>query len=170
MDLGPALHSSRYATTRLMILDDQRLLLPYWAKVVLSDIHAARYVHGIGLHWYLDHIAPARITLGTTHDLYPEYFLFGTEACSGWTSFDRGVQLGSWKRAEDYASDIIEDLNNYVTGWTDWNLALDQGGGPNWVKNFVDSTIIVDHSRDVFYKQPTFYSMAHFRSEGFTAA
>uniref|UniRef100_A0AAR2K552 Glucosylceramidase n=1 Tax=Pygocentrus nattereri TaxID=42514 RepID=A0AAR2K552_PYGNA len=162
MDLGPALHSSRYAKTRLMILDDQRLLLPYWAKVVLSDTHAARYVHGIGLHWYLDHVAPAKITLGTTHDLYPEYFLFGTEACSGWTSFDRGVQLGSWKRAEDYASDIIEDLNNHVTGWTDWNLALDQGGGPNWVKNFVDSTIIVDHSRDVFYKQPTFYSMAHF--------
>lgn len=48
-------------------------------------------------------------------------------------------------------------------GWTDWNLALDQTGGPNWVKNFVDSPVIVDAKRDVFYKQPTFYSMAHFR-------
>ncbi|XP_060777704.1 lysosomal acid glucosylceramidase isoform X3 [Neoarius graeffei] len=87
LDLGPALHSSPYAKTHLMILDDQRLLLPHWAKV---------------------------------------------------------------------------DLNNYVTGWTDWNLALDMSGGPNWVKNFVDSPIIVDQSKDVFYKQPTFYSMAHF--------
>lgn len=56
-----------------------------------------------------------------------------------------------------------QDLNHYVVGWTDWNLALDQTGGPNWVKNFVDSPVIVDAQRDVFYKQPTFYSMAHFR-------
>ncbi|XP_062848589.1 lysosomal acid glucosylceramidase [Trichomycterus rosablanca] len=162
MDLGPALSSSSFAKIRLMILDDQRLLLPHWAKVVLSDIHAARYVHGIGVHWYWDKLTPARLTLATTHSLYPEYFLFGTEACSGWSSLDRGVRLGSWERAEDYAHDIIEDLNNYVTGWTDWNLALDLRGGPNWVKNFVDSTVIVDPSKDVFYKQPTFYSMAHF--------
>jgi len=58
-------------------------------------------------------------------------------------------------------------MNNYVTGWTDWNLALNQHGGPNWVKNFVDSPIIVDPSKDVFYKQPTFYSMAHFRFDSF---
>lgn len=60
-------------------------------------------------------------------------------------------------------------MNNYVTGWTDWNLALNQDGGPNWVKNFVDSPIIVDPSKDVFYKQPTFYSMAHFRFDSFKA-
>lgn len=50
-----------------------------------------------------------------------------------------------------------------MVGWTDWNLALDHIGGPNWVKNYVNSAVIVDSQRDVFYKQPTFYSMAHFR-------
>lgn len=162
MDLGPALTQSQHKCTQLLILDDQRLLLPHWAKVVLSDVHAARYIHGIAVHWYMDHITPAKLSLSTTHHLYPEYYLFGTEACAGWKPYDRGVRLGSWDRAEDYAHDIIEDLNHYVTGWTDWNLALDLGGGPNWVKNFVDSPIIVDGTRDVFYKQPTFYSMAHF--------
>lgn len=34
MDLGPSLHSSPYAKIRLMILDDHRLLLPHWARVV----------------------------------------------------------------------------------------------------------------------------------------
>lgn len=57
----------------------------------------------------------------------------------------------------------FQDLNHHVVGWTDWNLALDPTGGPNWVKNFVDSPIVVDAKRDVFYKQPSFYSMAHFR-------
>uniref|UniRef100_A0A667ZSW4 Glucosylceramidase n=2 Tax=Myripristis murdjan TaxID=586833 RepID=A0A667ZSW4_9TELE len=162
MDLGPALQASSYPDTHILILDDNRLLLPYWAKVVFSDVHASKYIHGVAVHWYLDSFVPAELSLGTTHHLYPEYYLFGTEACAGWSPVDRGVKLGSWERAEQYAHDIIEDLNHYVEGWTDWNLALDQTGGPNWVKNFVDSPIIVNADRDVFYKQPTFYSMAHF--------
>lgn len=162
LDLGPALHASSFPSTHVLILDDNRLLLPHWAKVVLSDVHAARYIHGVAVHWYLDHFVPAEISLGTTHHIYPEYYLFGTEACAGWSPLDRGVKLGSWDRAEQYAHDILEDLNHYVVGWTDWNLALDQNGGPNWVKNFVDSPIIVDAQNDIFYKQPTFYAMAHF--------
>ncbi|XP_017280474.1 lysosomal acid glucosylceramidase [Kryptolebias marmoratus] len=162
LDLGPALHASSHPRTHVLILDDNRLLLPYWAKVVLGDVHAGRYIHGVAVHWYMDSFIPAGISLGTTHRLYPEYYLFGTEACAGWSPADRGVKLGSWERAEQYAHDIIEDLNHYVVGWTDWNLALDRTGGPNWVKNFVDSPVIVDVERDIFYKQPTFYSVAHF--------
>uniref|UniRef100_A0A665TEL0 Glucosylceramidase n=1 Tax=Echeneis naucrates TaxID=173247 RepID=A0A665TEL0_ECHNA len=162
LDLGPALHASSSSRTHVLILDDNRLLLPHWAKVVLNDVHAGRYIHGVAVHWYADNFVPAEISLGVTHHLYPEYYLFGTEGCAGWSPLDRGVKLGSWDRAEQYAHDIIEDLNNYVVGWTDWNLALDQTGGPNWVKNFVDSPVIVDAKQDIFYKQPTFYSMAHF--------
>ncbi|OXB52248.1 hypothetical protein ASZ78_016165, partial [Callipepla squamata] len=87
-DLGPALRGSAHGHVRLIILDDQRLLLPYWAQV---------------------------------------------------------------------------DLNHHVTGWTDWNLALDLEGGPNWSRNYVDSPVIVDRARGVFYKQPMFYHMGHFR-------
>jgi glucosylceramidase len=55
-------------------------------------------------------------------------------------------------------------LNHWVTGWTDWNLALDMEGGPNWVKNFVDSPVIVNALGTEFYKQPMFYALGHFRS------
>jgi glucosylceramidase len=34
------------------------------------------------------------------------------------------VMLGHFARAESYAHFIIQDLNHWVTGWTDWNLAL----------------------------------------------
>ena len=53
-------------------------------------------------------------------------------------------------------------LNNWVTGWTDWNLALDLQGGPNWVRNFADSPIIVNATADEFYKQPMYYGLGHF--------
>lgn len=34
MDLGPALHASPFAETQIILLDDNSLLLPHWAKVV----------------------------------------------------------------------------------------------------------------------------------------
>ncbi|KAL1422249.1 hypothetical protein MTO96_022130 [Rhipicephalus appendiculatus] len=108
LDLGPALAEAGYGAEKLqvMILDDNRIVLPHWADV------------------------------------------------------DK-VILGSWERAEDYASDILEDLNHWASGWTDWNLALDTGGGPNWASNFVDSPVIVNATAKEFYKQPTYYALAH---------
>lgn len=161
-DLGPALRGGPHRNVRLLMLDDQRLLMPHWASVVLGDPQAARYVDGIAVHWYLDAITPADKTLGTTHARFPEYFMFATEACTGSMPWEHLVQLGSWERGAKYSHDIIQDLNYFVTGWTDWNMALDLEGGPNWVKNFADSPVIVDRKKDLFYKQPMFYHMAHF--------
>jgi len=53
-------------------------------------------------------------------------------------------------------------LNHWTTGWTDWNLALDTSGGPNWINNFVDAPIIINAASFEYYKQPLFYAMGHF--------
>ncbi|XP_042855799.1 putative glucosylceramidase 3 [Penaeus japonicus] len=84
-------------------------------------------------------------------------FLLGFDAPD-----DEKVLLGSWGRAESYAKNIIEDVNHWVTGWLDWNLALDTTGGPNWAANRVDAPIIVNATADEFYKQPMFYALGHF--------
>ena len=39
---------------------------------------------------------------------------------------------------------LLQSLEHWSTGWTDWNLALDVKGGPNWIKNNVDAPIIVN--------------------------
>lgn len=54
----------------------------------------------------------------------------------------------------------MEDLNNYVSAWVDWNLILDIHGGPNYVNNTVDAAIIANGSE--IFKQPIFYAMGHF--------
>ncbi|XP_053133299.1 lysosomal acid glucosylceramidase-like [Hemicordylus capensis] len=161
-DLGPALTNSSHQGIKLIILDDQQLLLPHWAEVVLKDPVASSYVSGIGIHWYLDFLAPAYQMLSLTHQLFPGYFLISTEASAGFMFWEPRVVLGSWDRGSQYSNSILKSLNNYVTGWTDWNLALDLEGGPNWCQNYVDSPVIVDAARDAFYKQPMFYHMAHF--------
>ncbi|NXY51700.1 GLCM Glucosylceramidase, partial [Ceuthmochares aereus] len=81
-DLGPALARSSHRT-QLIILDDQRIHLPLWAKVVLGNATAARYAAGVGIHWYLDSLVPASRSLGVTHKLFPNHFLLYSEACSG---------------------------------------------------------------------------------------
>lgn len=53
-------------------------------------------------------------------------------------------------------------MNNWVTGWMDWNMALNTHGGPTYVGNYVDSSIIVNKTSDEFYKQPYFYAMGHY--------
>lgn len=44
----------------------------------------------------------------------------------------------------------------------DWNMALDLGGGPSYIENFVDSSIIVNATGQEFYKQPMYYAIGHF--------
>lgn len=44
----------------------------------------------------------------------------------------------------------------------DWNLVLDESGGPNWAGNVVDAAVIVNKTSDEFYKQPMFYAIGHF--------
>ncbi|XP_037516810.1 lysosomal acid glucosylceramidase-like [Rhipicephalus sanguineus] len=163
-DLGPALLAGGYGAdkVKLLILDDQRAFLPYWANVVLADTEAAKYVSGIGFHWYWNHIRGAHV-LTETHKRHPNKFLLATEACEGSTSLSKNrVILGSWKRAESYALDIIQDMHHWTTGWIDWNLALDTMGGPNWAHNYVDAPIIVNVTSKEFYQQPMYYALAHF--------
>ncbi|XP_014166229.1 lysosomal acid glucosylceramidase-like [Geospiza fortis] len=129
---------------------------------VLGNATAARYVAGLAVHWYLDAIVPPGCSLEATHKLFPDHFLLYTEACTGFFMFRFAVSLGCWERGDHYSYSILTVMNHFVSGWTDWNLALDLDGGPNWVKNFVDSPVIVDGSKDVFYKQPMFYHLGHF--------
>lgn len=53
-------------------------------------------------------------------------------------------------------------MNHWVTGWTDWNMALDVQGGPTYISNYCDAPIIVNVTAQEFLKQPMFYGIGHF--------
>ncbi|MGL1902417.1 MAG: hypothetical protein OCC49_09795 [Fibrobacterales bacterium] len=60
-----------------------------------------------------------------------------------------------------YGRDIIHSFNHWVTGWVDWNIVLNEQGGPNWAANWCASPITITNSGDVRYN-PTFYLFRHF--------
>lgn len=53
-------------------------------------------------------------------------------------------------------------MNSFISGWTDWNMALNVQGGPTYINNFCDSPIIVNATGQEFLKQPMFYALGHF--------
>ena len=61
-----------------------------------------------------------------------------------------------------YARNIIVSLDHWATGWVDWNIVLDQQGGPNHANNFCGAPIMIDtESRDVYYT-PIYSVLAQF--------
>ncbi|KAK3915119.1 Lysosomal acid glucosylceramidase [Frankliniella fusca] len=160
--LGPALRRSPFNATKLLALDDQRMLLPWWLDIVFRDPTVRDLVDGVAVHWYWDIVDP-RIGLEATHQHFPEKFIISTEASSADKPWDLvKVQLGSWTRGEKYMTDILKDMNAWVTGWMEWSLVLDTQGGPSWSRNYVDVGVMVDHARQEVLLQPTYYAMAHF--------
>lgn len=101
-----------------------------------------KYIDGHAVHWYFNQYANPSV-LDQSFTKYPNKLILATEACSG----SKPV-LGSWPRFEDYVFDIIENLNHLANAWIDWNMILDERGGPNYVNNFVDSPIVVNASSE----------------------
>ncbi|KAJ0172978.1 hypothetical protein K1T71_011154 [Dendrolimus kikuchii] len=160
--LGPTIRNSTHKHVKILVNDDQRLMIPYYFNsMVLKYPESLKYIDGVAVHYYVDAFFPATV-LSDVSMFYPDKFVIATEACEGSLPWEEhGVILGSWTRAVNYINDIMTDLNYNVVGWIDWNLALDTNGGPNWASNFVDSAVVV-LAKQRFVKQPIFYIMGHF--------
>ncbi|KAK9892232.1 hypothetical protein WA026_019033 [Henosepilachna vigintioctopunctata] len=160
-NLGPTIRNSEFADLKLLAIDDQRLFFPGYASKVMENISTRNYIDGFAVHWYQNFLIGPKV-LTETHDKFPDKFILSTEASAGYLPLTKHVDIGAWDRGESYVKDIINDLNNWVTGWVDWNLALNLEGGPTYVKNFVDSPILVNAEAEEFYKQPMYYAIGHF--------
>nr|CAD7435018.1 unnamed protein product [Timema monikensis] len=68
--------------------------------------------------------------------------------------------LGKWEIGERYGTSMMQAFNNWVVGWTDWNMAINEQGGPATFD--YNAAIIVNATADEFYKQPPYYFQAHF--------
>lgn len=152
--LGPALHAAGLERVRIIIWDHNRDQMVQRADTVYSDPAAARYVWGCGFHWYVedcfDHVQ-------LVHDAWPDKQLLFTEGCQ-----EGGPHVGSLVPAERYARSIINDLNRWTVGWIDWNLLLDETGGPNHVGNLCSAPMLADRAAGRLMPQPSFDYLGHF--------
>ncbi|WP_044339163.1 glycoside hydrolase family 30 protein [Rossellomorea aquimaris] len=152
--LGPTLAENGHDDVKVIIWDHNRDVIYERAHAVLSDPEAAKYVWGTGLHWY---VSEEFENLSKVHHAFPDKHLIFTEGC-----MEGGVQVGSWDTGERYGRNIIGDLNNYLEAWIDWNLVLNEEGGPNHVGNYCDAPVIVDTVKDEVHYNSSYYYIGHF--------
>jgi len=159
--LGPTLTRSGLADKKLIAWDHNRDLLYQRANTILSDPAAAKYVWGIGFHWYEDWTGGGKLfdNVRRVNEAFPKTNLIFTEGCA--ESFDL-KKINDWKWGETYGRSLINDFNNGTVGWTDWNVLLDEKGGPNHVGNFCFAPVHADTKTGELTYLNSYYYIGHF--------
>lgn len=152
--LYPALIKHGLSDVKINIWDHNKERVVERARTMIDE-DTDEMIDGIAFHWYSgDHFE----ALAIARELFPEKELIFTEGCVEYSRFDAD-QLHN---AQMYAHDIIGNLNGGMTGFVDWNLLLDEKGGPNHVKNYCDAPIMADTLRDQLEVKLSYHYIGHF--------
>ena len=159
--LGPTMKKAGLGDKKIIVWDHNRDLIYQRVNTILSDPEAAKYAWGIGYHWYEPWSGGEQMfdNVKLVHETFPDKNLIFTEGCA--EAFDMS-KIKNWAMGERYGYSMINDFNNGTVGWTDWNILLDETGGPNHVKNFCFAPVHADtRTGELIYTNSYFY-IGHF--------
>jgi len=159
--LGPTMKNEGLGDKKIIVWDHNRDLINYRANVIFNDPEASKYAWGIGFHWYETWTGgePMFNNVELVHESFPDKHLIFTEGCT--ERFD-STKYHFWPSAERYGRSMINDFNCGTEAWTDWNLLLDEHGGPNHVGNFVLAPVHADTRTGQLIFTPSYYYIGHF--------
>jgi len=158
--LGPTIKKS-LGDKKIIVWDHNRDLMNQRANIIFNDPEASKYAWGIGFHWYETWAGgkPMFTNVKEVAEAYPDKNIMFTEGCV--EKFD-AAKYQFWANGERYGESMINDFNNGTTGWTDWNILLDEKGGPNHVGNFCFAPIHADTKTGKLIYTPSYYYIGHF--------
>lgn len=159
--LGPTMKKEGFADKKIVVWDHNRDLMVHRANVIFSDPEASKYAWGLGFHWYESWSGGSSMfdNVRKVYENYPAKNVLFTEGCV--EKFD-AKKYQFWANGERYGISMINDFNNGTVGWTDWNILLDQNGGPNHVGNFCFSPIHANTVSGELIYTPSYYYIGHF--------
>jgi glucosylceramidase len=159
--LGPTLAKSGLADRKVLVWDHNRDLMYQRAQTIFGDPEAAKYAWGLAFHWYENWSGgePQFDNVRRVAEAFPGVNLFHTEGCNG--PFDT-KRIDDWNWGESYGSSMIHDFNNGAVAWTDWNVLLDERGGPNHVGNFCFAPVHADTKTGKLHFTSAYYYIGHF--------
>ena len=154
--LGPTLQKSGMSGKKLIAWDHNRDFVYQRANTILNDPAAAKYVWGIGYHWYETWTGGDMQfnNVKMVNDNFPQKNLIFTEGCAENFKADR---INQWSLGEKYGRSMINDFNAGTVGWTDWNILLDEQGGPNHVGNFCMAPVHFDPAKGLQFTSAYYY-------------
>ncbi len=159
--LGPIMQREGLGNKKIIVWDHNRDLINHRANTILGDPDAAKYAWGVGFHWYETWAGgqPMFDNVAEVKKSFPNTNLIFTEGCA--ERFD-STHYNFWPNAERYGRSMINDFNNGTVGWTDWNILLDEKGGPNHVENFCFAPVHADTRSGELIFTPSYFYIGHF--------
>lgn len=159
--LGPTIQKSGLGDKKIIVWDHNRDLMVQRARTIFDDPEASKYAWGMGFHWYESWSGGDKMfdNVRIVHETYPDKNLLFTEGCP--ESFNSSMYK-NWSLGETYGRSMINDFNNGTVGWTDWNILLDETGGPNHVGNFCFAPIHADTKTGELIYTNSYYYIGHF--------
>ena len=159
--LGPTMEREGLGDKKIIMWDHNRDLIYQRAQTYFSDPDVSKYAWGIGFHWYEDWSGGEQMfsNLKKVEEAFPDKPLLFTEGCNGPFNMQ---QISDWKWGERYGRSMIQDFNSGAVGWTDWNILLDETGGPNHVQNFCYAPIHADTKTGQLIYTNSYYYIGHF--------
>ncbi len=160
-NLGPTMHKAGFQDKKILMWDHNRDLIYQRAQTYFSDPEVKKYVWGLGFHWYEDWSGglPMYDNLRRVKEAFPDIHLMFTE---GTAEDFNPEEYEMWSLGEEYGESMIHDFNNGAEGWTDWNILLDEIGGPNHVGNFCFAPIHGDTRTGEVKYTNSYYYIGHF--------
>jgi glucosylceramidase len=153
--LIPALRQHKLDDMELFIWDHNKERVYERARDVLDET-LSPLIAGIAFHWYSgDHFE----ALHLIQEQFPGKKMVQSEACIEYRVLSKD---NMFQGAQKYAHDIIGDLNAGMSAFYDWNLVLDEEGGPNHVKNFCDAPFLYHTNSGLLEERPSFSYISHF--------
>lgn len=153
--MWPSLQENGLKDIEVFIWDHNKERV-YERACAIIDETTDHMVTGIAFHWYSgDHFEALRMI----HEKFPDKKLILSEACIEYSKFAAGDCL---KNAQKYAHDIIGNMNNGMHAFYDWNVVLDEKGGPNHVGNYCDAPFLYDAKKKELQKRNTAAYLWHF--------
>jgi len=159
--LGPTLKREGLSDKKIIVWDHNRDLVYQRASTLFNDPEAVKYAWGLGFHWYEDWSGGDQVydNIKRVQESFPAKNILFTEGCN--SPFNM-KQINDWNWGERYGRSMINDFNNGTVGWTDWNVLLDENGGPNHVQNYCFAPIHADTKSGKLFYMNAYYYIGHF--------
>lgn len=154
--LYPCMKKEGLEHIRIYVWDHNKERL-YDRACQLIDEQTDNMIAGLAFHWYSgDHFE----ALDLVRHRFPDKLLTFSEGCIEYSRHDKD----HLRNAQIYAHDMLGNFRCGMNNFYDWNICLDEKGGPNYAGNFCDAPVMCDVETGLIQQRLSYGYISQFSS------